>query len=150
MFSYRRIIAQATKGTDEAGQRRTQQNDDAAYDSPSFNTSKDKGTSEEVITEQNDGKDSLGVRWGTRMRMLLLCLCEPSISQQQHYWSPRLKVNPFSCRIALSMLNFYRKGISPLMPKACRYVPSCSEYSIDAYKTYGEHILTTALHTDRC
>jgi putative membrane protein insertion efficiency factor len=35
------------------------------------------------------------------------------------------------------MLNFYRKGISPLMPKACRYVPSCSEYSIDAYKQYG-------------
>jgi putative component of membrane protein insertase Oxa1/YidC/SpoIIIJ protein YidD len=36
------------------------------------------------------------------------------------------------------MLNFYRKGISPLMPKACRYVPSCSEYSIDAYKQYGD------------
>ncbi len=36
------------------------------------------------------------------------------------------------------MLSFYRKGISPLMPKSCRFVPSCSEYSIDAYKTYGE------------
>lgn len=56
------IIAQATKGSDEAGQRSTQQNDDAAYDSPSFNTSTDKITSEETSTEQTDGKDSLGVR----------------------------------------------------------------------------------------
>lgn len=36
------------------------------------------------------------------------------------------------------MLSFYRKGISPMMPKACRFLPTCSEYSIDAYKEYGE------------
>lgn len=27
--------------------------------------------------------------------------------------------------------------ISPLMPRSCRYVPTCSEYSMQAYKKYG-------------
>lgn len=36
--------------------------------------------------------------------------------------------------------------ISPLLPKSCRYVPTCSEYSMEAYKKYGfirGSILTT-------
>lgn len=40
-------------------------------------------------------------------------------------------------RIALGMLQFYRQGISPLMPSSCRYLPSCSEYSIASYKKFG-------------
>ncbi|XP_039823984.1 uncharacterized protein LOC120685914 isoform X10 [Panicum virgatum] len=27
--------------------------------------------------------------------------------------------------------------ISPLLPSSCRYVPTCSEYSMQAYKRYG-------------
>ncbi|XP_071717377.1 uncharacterized protein [Rutidosis leptorrhynchoides] len=27
--------------------------------------------------------------------------------------------------------------ISPLLPKSCRYIPTCSEYSMIAYKKYG-------------
>lgn len=27
--------------------------------------------------------------------------------------------------------------ISPLLPNSCRYIPTCSEYSMEAYKRYG-------------
>ncbi|PKU75614.1 UPF0161 protein At3g09310 [Dendrobium catenatum] len=40
-------------------------------------------------------------------------------------------------RAALSMLKFYRSEISPILPSSCRYVPSCSVYSMEAYKKYG-------------
>ncbi|KAL8252823.1 hypothetical protein R6Q59_036516 [Mikania micrantha] len=40
-------------------------------------------------------------------------------------------------KVALSMLRFYKNEISPLMLKSCRYVPTCSEYSMIAYKKYG-------------
>ncbi|KAK1437099.1 hypothetical protein QVD17_02884 [Tagetes erecta] len=40
-------------------------------------------------------------------------------------------------KVALSMLMFYKNEISPLLPKSCRYVPTCSEYSMIAYKKYG-------------
>lgn len=83
------------------------------------------------------------------MRMLL-CLCERVSLSSIITEGTGPPYNGFCCRVALSMLNFYRKGISPLMPKACRYVPSCSEYSIDAYKTYGERILIIVVHMDSC
>ncbi|KVH95049.1 UPF0161 protein At3g09310 isoform X2 [Cynara cardunculus var. scolymus] len=52
----------------------------------------------------------------------------------------------FGVKVALSMLRFYKREISPLMPNSCRYVPTCSEYSMTAYKKYGVikgSILTT-------
>ena len=39
--------------------------------------------------------------------------------------------------VALALLAFYRREISPLMPKSCRFIPSCSEYSIEAFKRFG-------------
>lgn len=32
---------------------------------------------------------------------------------------------------------FYKACISPLLPPACRYVPTCSEYAVQAIKKYG-------------
>ncbi|XP_071717376.1 UPF0161 protein At3g09310 isoform X1 [Rutidosis leptorrhynchoides] len=43
----------------------------------------------------------------------------------------------FGVKVALSMIRFYRSEISPLLPKSCRYIPTCSEYSMIAYKKYG-------------
>ncbi|KAK8944562.1 UPF0161 protein [Platanthera zijinensis] len=40
-------------------------------------------------------------------------------------------------RAALSMLKFYKREISPILPSSCRYVPTCSVYSMEAYKRYG-------------
>lgn len=34
-------------------------------------------------------------------------------------------------------IRFYQKGISPLFPPTCRYVPSCSQYAIIAIQRYG-------------
>ena len=31
----------------------------------------------------------------------------------------------------------YQRGISPFLPKRCRFYPSCSEYAIEAIQTYG-------------
>ena len=35
-------------------------------------------------------------------------------------------------QLALALLRFYRTQISPLTPPACRFVPTCSQYSMTA------------------
>ncbi len=40
-------------------------------------------------------------------------------------------------QILLWMIGFYRKGISPLTPPSCRFIPTCSEYAMEAIKRYG-------------
>jgi putative membrane protein insertion efficiency factor len=35
------------------------------------------------------------------------------------------------------MIRFYQWAISPLLGRNCRFDPSCSQYSIDAFKKYG-------------
>lgn len=53
---------------------------------------------------------------------------------------------------ALGALAVYRNVISPLMPARCRYVPSCSNYSIQAFKEFGlwRGGLLTAWRLSRC
>jgi hypothetical protein len=34
-------------------------------------------------------------------------------------------------------IRFYQLAISPMMPAACRYYPSCSNYAIQAIDKYG-------------
>ncbi|GAB2230150.1 hypothetical protein Droror1_Dr00014407 [Drosera rotundifolia] len=62
------------------------------------------------------------------------------------------EVNSVGVKAALSMLRFYKREISPLLPKSCRYVPSCSEYSMIAYKEYGvvKGTVLTAWRLCRC
>ena len=40
-------------------------------------------------------------------------------------------------RFVLAALRFYKKQISPTLPPACRYTPTCSEYAIEAVERYG-------------
>ena len=40
-------------------------------------------------------------------------------------------------RIAMTLVGFYRKYISPMFPPSCRYVPTCSEYAMIALQRYG-------------
>ena len=40
-------------------------------------------------------------------------------------------------RVALSLIWFYQKAISPYLPSACRYTPSCSNYAAQAIREYG-------------
>jgi putative membrane protein insertion efficiency factor len=37
----------------------------------------------------------------------------------------------------LWLLRWYKRAVSPLMPPACRYTPTCSEYAMEAIETHG-------------
>ena len=39
--------------------------------------------------------------------------------------------------LALQLLRGYKWAISPIFPPACRYVPTCSEYAMEAVDRYG-------------
>ena len=41
--------------------------------------------------------------------------------------------------VFISMIVIYQKTISPLLPSSCRYLPTCSEYSLQAIKKYGAY-----------
>lgn len=40
-------------------------------------------------------------------------------------------------RAALALLGFYKRRISPLLPRACRFAPTCSEYARLAILKHG-------------
>jgi len=40
-------------------------------------------------------------------------------------------------RALLAGVRFYRMAISPLRPPTCRYVPTCSEYAVEALEVHG-------------
>jgi uncharacterized protein len=37
----------------------------------------------------------------------------------------------------LALIRLYQLLISPLLPPACRFYPSCSEYALGAIRTHG-------------
>ncbi len=39
--------------------------------------------------------------------------------------------------LLIALIKIYRYTISPLLPPSCRFIPSCSEYAIDAMMKYG-------------
>jgi uncharacterized protein len=39
--------------------------------------------------------------------------------------------------LAVQILRGYKWAISPMLPPACRYVPSCSEYAMEAIDRFG-------------
>ena len=44
---------------------------------------------------------------------------------------------PLSRRVALGLIRFYQRGISPLTPASCRYYPTCSAYGAEAIDRFG-------------
>ena len=40
-------------------------------------------------------------------------------------------------KILIKLIKGYKFFISPLLGQSCRYLPTCSEYSIEALNTYG-------------
>lgn len=40
-------------------------------------------------------------------------------------------------KVALFIIRFYQKHISPMMKPHCRYYPTCSQYSYEAFEKYG-------------
>jgi uncharacterized protein len=43
----------------------------------------------------------------------------------------------FAKLVTLRLLRAYKWAISPMFPPACRYVPSCSEYAMEAVERHG-------------
>ena len=39
--------------------------------------------------------------------------------------------------VLLALIRFYRKRISPLRAPCCRFIPTCSEYALEAVEKYG-------------
>jgi putative membrane protein insertion efficiency factor len=48
-----------------------------------------------------------------------------------------IHVNSISQNVVLALLRAYRWAVSPMLPPACRYVPTCSEYAMEAVERYG-------------
>jgi uncharacterized protein len=49
---------------------------------------------------------------------------------------PRAAPSP-AAWLALFVIGIYRQAISPLLPPACRFLPTCSEYGYEAISRYG-------------
>jgi putative membrane protein insertion efficiency factor len=39
--------------------------------------------------------------------------------------------------LALKFIRFYKRFLSPLLPSACRFEPTCSVYTYEAIEKYG-------------
>lgn len=40
-------------------------------------------------------------------------------------------------RVLIAILRFYKRRISPMLPDACIYTPTCSEYAMEAIQKHG-------------
>jgi putative membrane protein insertion efficiency factor len=58
----------------------------------------------------------------------------------------------FATLVMVQLLRAYKWAISPWFPPACRYVPTCSEYALEAVERYGglRGILMAAMRLSRC
>lgn len=43
----------------------------------------------------------------------------------------------FLRRASIGLIRVYRRYLSPMLPAACRYTPSCSLYTLQAIEKYG-------------
>ncbi|HEV8320439.1 MAG TPA: membrane protein insertion efficiency factor YidD [Myxococcota bacterium] len=46
-------------------------------------------------------------------------------------------MNALVLRMLLAVVALYRRFVSPALPPACRFHPSCSEYAAEALRTHG-------------
>lgn len=46
-------------------------------------------------------------------------------------------MSSLQAKAAMGLIKVYKTTISPVLPMACRYTPTCSEYMIEAIKKYG-------------
>lgn len=40
-------------------------------------------------------------------------------------------------RVLMGLIRFYRKHISPHTPSSCKYIPTCSQYGLEAIERFG-------------
>ena len=49
----------------------------------------------------------------------------------------KISLNSLPKTITLYLLRAYKWALSPLLPPSCRYVPTCSEYAMEAVDRFG-------------
>jgi uncharacterized protein len=47
------------------------------------------------------------------------------------------KINEILAFPFILLIKFYQRAISPWLGASCRYTPTCSQYSLIAFKKYG-------------
>lgn len=40
-------------------------------------------------------------------------------------------------KAVLAVIRWYQRGVSPFLPDTCIYIPTCSQYAIEAIEKYG-------------
>lgn len=40
-------------------------------------------------------------------------------------------------KLLIGIIRFYQSALSPILPSTCRYVPTCSQYGLEALQKYG-------------
>ena len=40
-------------------------------------------------------------------------------------------------KLLIILIKLYKAVVSPLLPPACRFLPTCSEYALEAIEKYG-------------
>ena len=40
-------------------------------------------------------------------------------------------------RIFIALIRFYQTAVSPYRPRCCNYIPTCSQYALEAVEKYG-------------
>lgn len=48
-----------------------------------------------------------------------------------------IKIRKLGERAVILPIRFYQQCISPMTPASCRFVPTCSQYAVEAVKTHG-------------
>ena len=71
-------------------------------------------------------------------RMAVQRVCEPRPSGSgPHSQLDTSAKGSRPVELAVVILRFYKRWLSPLLPSACRFHPTCSEYTMDAIQRYG-------------
>jgi len=63
-----------------------------------------------------------------------------------------IRVDRFLALLAIVPISGYSRLISPVFPRACRYVPTCSDYAVGALRKHGfaKGLLLVFLRLARC
>ena len=84
--------------------------------------------------------------WRKYLRKLGFCFCcarQNKIPEKYRYSKSLDRTTPKSGshkemkELAIKMIRFYQRKISPLFPPRCRYYPTCSQYAVTAIERFG-------------
>ena len=48
-----------------------------------------------------------------------------------------MSISQLVSRLFILPIRFYQRNISPLLPPACRFTPTCSQYAVEALQKHG-------------